>query len=223
MPRNHKENNKNENNGLNRNRNHSVSPEEPTIGKKPQWTELEITGTIRNLSPNLFHLQNLTALYVKNNNLQRLPPDINQLVNLRALDLSCNKLRSLPAELGDLMNLSFNNFKQDSRFCPYYPACYPNVINGIIGYTYISPNSLLFRELLLSHNFLRILPYELGKLFNLIVLGLHGNPLNKDIMTIYSEPNGTHKLLTYMLDNLQGRICLSLFLALPGAYNVQPL
>ncbi|XP_018334692.1 CCR4-NOT transcription complex subunit 6-like isoform X2 [Agrilus planipennis] len=184
MPRNHKENNKNENNGLNRNRNHSVSPEEPTIGKKPQWTELEITGTIRNLSPNLFHLQNLTALYVKNNNLQRLPPDINQLVNLRALDLSCNKLRSLPAELGDLMNL---------------------------------------RELLLSHNFLRILPYELGKLFNLIVLGLHGNPLNKDIMTIYSEPNGTHKLLTYMLDNLQGRICLSLFLALPGAYNVQPL
>lgn len=48
------------------------------------------------------------------------------------------------------------------------------------------------------------MPYELGKLFNLHVLGLHGNPLNKDITTIYSEPNGTHKLLTYMLDNLQG-------------------
>lgn len=63
-----------------------------------------------------------------------------------------------------------------------------------------------FRELLLNHNFLRILPYELGKLFNLMVLGLQGNPLNKDIMTLYSEPNGTQKLLTYMLDNLQGRI-----------------
>lgn len=62
-----------------------------------------------------------------------------------------------------------------------------------------------FRELLLNNNNLRILPYEIGKLFNLHVLGLHGNPLNKDIMTIYTESNGTHKLLTYMLDNLQGR------------------
>lgn len=65
--------------------------------------------------------------------------------------------------------------------------------------------NFIFRELQLSHNNLRILPYELGKLFNLIVLGLQGNLLNKDIMSIYSEPNGTHKLLTNMLDNLQGK------------------
>jgi len=37
-----------------------------------------------------------------------------------------------------------------------------------------------------------------------MVLGLMGNSLGKDIMTIYSEPNGTQKLLTFMLDNLQG-------------------
>ncbi|XP_050300487.1 CCR4-NOT transcription complex subunit 6-like isoform X2 [Anthonomus grandis grandis] len=36
-----------------------------------------------------------------------------------------------------------------------------------------------------------------------MILGLVGNPLSKDIMTIYSEPNGTQKLLTFMLDNLQ--------------------
>lgn len=141
-----------------------MSPEEAAAGKKTYWTELEITGTIRNLSPNLWHLEYLTALYLKNNCLTRLPPEICHLANLRSLDLSNNKLRSLPAELGDLIYL---------------------------------------RELLLNNNNLRILPYEIGKLFNLHVLGLHGNPLNKDIMTLYTEPNGTHKLLTYMLDNLQ--------------------
>lgn len=105
MPRNPKENNF-ENNATNNRRMHTfMSPEDIAAGKKSLWTELEITGTIRNLSPNLFQLQNLTALYLKNNHLQRLPPDICQLVNLRTLDLSRNKLRSLPAELGDLIYL----------------------------------------------------------------------------------------------------------------------
>lgn len=64
-----------------------------------------------------------------------------------------------------------------------------------------------FRELLLNQNFLRVLPYELGKLFQLQVLGLQGNPLSKDVMALYGngEPAGTNKLLTYMLDNLQGK------------------
>jgi CCR4-NOT transcription complex subunit 6 len=48
---------------------------------------------------------------------------------------------------------------------------------------------------------LRSLPYELGKLFHLVVLGLHGNPLTKDILSIYNDINGTNKLLTHMLDN----------------------
>jgi hypothetical protein len=48
---------------------------------------------------------------------------------------------------------------------------------------------------------LRNLPYELGKLFHLVVLGLHGNPLTKDILSIYNDMNGTNKLLTHMLDN----------------------
>lgn len=57
----------------------------------------------------------------------------------------------------------------------------------------------------MNQNFLRVLPYELGKLFQLQVLGLHGNPLSKDVMALYGEPSGTHKLLSYMLDNLQGK------------------
>ncbi|KAK9758843.1 Ubiquitin-conjugating enzyme [Popillia japonica] len=206
MPRTPKEN-KFENNGSNRRMHTYMSPEDLASGKKSLWTELEITGTIRNLSPNLFHLQNLTALYLKNNHLQRLPPTICQLVNLRTLDLSQNKLRSLPAELGDLIHLSVNPVSQRSRPPHYIPGSphYP-LITGTLSFpAFLPPFIILLKlqELLLSNNQLRILPYELGKLFNLIVLGLQGNPLNKDIMSIYSEPNGTQKLLSYMLDNLQ--------------------
>ncbi|XP_017764804.1 PREDICTED: CCR4-NOT transcription complex subunit 6-like isoform X1 [Eufriesea mexicana] len=145
-----------------------MSTEDANSGKKSCWPELEITGSIRNLSPNLWQLTHLTALYLNDNSLQRIPPEIGRLVNLRALDLSSNKLRSLPAELGDLIYL---------------------------------------RELLLNQNYLRVLPYELGKLFQLQVLGLQGNPLSKEIMALYGEPSGTHKLLSYMLDNLQATSC----------------
>ncbi|CAB3362119.1 Hypothetical predicted protein [Cloeon dipterum] len=141
-----------------------MGPEEAASGKKSFWPELEITGTIRNLSPRLWELSHLTTLYLNDNSLTRIPGEICNLINLRHLDLSSNKLRSLPAELGDLIFL---------------------------------------RELLLNNNFLRVLPYELGKLFKIQVLGLKGNPLTKEIMSLYMEPNGTHKLLTYMMDNLQ--------------------
>uniref|UniRef100_A0A1B6DP66 poly(A)-specific ribonuclease n=1 Tax=Clastoptera arizonana TaxID=38151 RepID=A0A1B6DP66_9HEMI len=146
-------------------RNHTImSPEDCASGKKSYWSELEITGTIRNLSPNLWHLQHLTCLYLNDNLLSRLPGDIQHLSNLRVLDLSSNKLRSLPTELGELIYL---------------------------------------RELLLNHNQLRVLPYELGKLFQLQILGLAGNPLSKECLKLYGEPNGTQKLLTYLLDSLQ--------------------
>ena len=62
----------------------------------------------------------------------------------------------------------------------------------------------LFRNLDLGHNQLRILPYELGKLFKLHVLNLKGNPLNPEILSVCSEPNGTSKLLTWLLYHLQG-------------------
>ncbi|XP_067215575.1 uncharacterized protein [Linepithema humile] len=161
-----------------------MSPEDFQAGKKSHWSDLEITGSVRNLSPHLWQMTHLTVLYMNDNSLQRLPPEIGRLVNLRILDLSSNKLRSLPAELGDLIYL---------------------------------------RELLLNQNFLRVLPYELGKLFQLQVLGLQGNPLSKEVMTLYGngEPAGTNKLLTYMLDNLQGELravlrlrrCLELYRA----------
>ncbi|XP_025016008.1 CCR4-NOT transcription complex subunit 6-like [Tetranychus urticae] len=131
-----------------------MSSEDVAAGKKSFWPELEITGTIRNLSPALWNMTHLTSLYLDNNNLCRIPSDIARLTNLTHLDLSSNKLRTLPSELGDLIRL---------------------------------------RDLLLNNNSLRVLPYELG---------LDGNPLTQEILVIYKEPNGTQKLLEYLLDNL---------------------
>lgn len=95
------------------------------------------------------------------------------------------------------------------------------------------------RELLLNNNQLRVLPFELGKLFQLQTLGLKGewlinpfvaipaskshgclrhdsihiavlpspgNPLAQEIMSLYQEPDGTRRLLNYLLDNLAGTI-----------------
>lgn len=61
---------------------------------------------------------------------------------------------------------------------------------------------IFYRELMLNNNQLRALPCELGKLFQLQLLGLHGNPLGSDIMSMYTT--GTNCLLTYLLDNLPG-------------------
>lgn len=82
-----------------------MTTEDVAAGKKSKWSELEITGPIRNLSPQLWQLQHLTSLYMSDNNLSRLPPEIVKLQHLVYLDLSSNKLRSLPAQLGELIHL----------------------------------------------------------------------------------------------------------------------
>ncbi|OZC10291.1 CCR4-NOT transcription complex subunit 6-like family protein [Onchocerca flexuosa] len=80
-----------------------MTEEELAQGKEPRWTELEIRG--RNLSPVLWEMRCLTALFLYRNHLTRIPCEISKLENLTVLDLSENKLRSLPAELGDMISL----------------------------------------------------------------------------------------------------------------------
>ena len=67
-----------------------LTTEEIQQGKKGKWTELEITGThytpqsyltyllgpVRALSPALWNLRHLTALYLNDNNLTRLPSEV---------------------------------------------------------------------------------------------------------------------------------------------------
>ena len=61
--------------------------EDVAAGKETNWPELEVVGSIRNLSPALWKLTHLTALYLDNNHLTRLPPNISLLRNLRNVNL----------------------------------------------------------------------------------------------------------------------------------------
>ena len=63
------------------------------------------------------------------------------------------------------------------------------------------------RELMLNNNLLRNLPFEMGRCFQIMNLGLAGNPLLQEIQVLYRDQsgNGTRKLLEHMLDNLNGK------------------
>ncbi|CAI2350728.1 unnamed protein product [Caenorhabditis sp. 36 PRJEB53466] len=82
-----------------------LTDEEMANGRTMRWTELEIHGRVKNLSPSLWKLTHLSALFLNHNQLSRLPPEIAQLTQLTMLDISHNKLRSLPVELGDMISL----------------------------------------------------------------------------------------------------------------------
>lgn len=73
--------------------------------EKKEWTELEVVGSVRNISPKLWTFTNLVALYLNDNKLTRLPAEISRLNKLQKLELSRNKLRTLPVELGDMTEL----------------------------------------------------------------------------------------------------------------------
>lgn len=73
--------------------------------EKKEWTELEVVGSVRYLSPKLWTFTNLVALYLNDNKLAELPPEISLLNKLQKLELSRNKLRRLPVELGDMIEL----------------------------------------------------------------------------------------------------------------------
>lgn len=47
-----------------------MSREDSENGKLSHWTEMEIRGPIKNLSPDLWTFTHLTSLYLNDNNLQ---------------------------------------------------------------------------------------------------------------------------------------------------------
>ncbi|XP_069163074.1 CCR4-NOT transcription complex subunit 6-like isoform X5 [Procambarus clarkii] len=119
-------------------------------------------------------------------NIRNISPAVWSLQHLTSLYLNDNCLSRIPAEIARLEHLMYLDL-----------SC--NKIRSLpaeIG------ELTRLRELLLNNNQLRVLPYEIGKLFNLQNIGLKGNPLTLEIQAVYSESNGTLKLLSYMLDNL---------------------
>ncbi|CAD0200493.1 unnamed protein product [Chrysodeixis includens] len=122
-----------------------------------------------------------------------LAPQLFQLTHLTALYLNDNSLQRIPPDISQLANLHTLDISNNKL------RSLPAELGDLIQ----------LRELHLHNNYLRVLPYELGKLFHLQLLGLQGNPLSKEMLSIYNDNNGTAKLLTYMLDNLQGKFnCL---------------
>ncbi|XP_076878103.1 CCR4-NOT transcription complex, subunit 6b [Brachyhypopomus gauderio] len=112
------------------------------------------------------------------------------LTHLTALHLGDNWLSRIPPDIAKLQNLVYLDLS--SNKIRSLPAELGNMVS--------------LRELLLNNNQLRVLPFELGKLFQLQTLGLKGNPLAQDLMSLYQEPDGTRRLLSYLLDNLAGAI-----------------
>lgn len=115
-----------------------------------------------------------------------------QLNHLTALYLSKNSLTRVPPDISKLKNLihldlSYNKLRS-----------LPTELGDMIQ----------LRELLLNHNHLRVLPYELGRLFQLQVLGIAGNPIQSEILSMVSEPSGTARLVSFLLDNLQSVLVL---------------
>ncbi|KAM8765307.1 CCR4-NOT transcription complex subunit 6 isoform 1-T3 [Rhynchonycteris naso] len=110
------------------------------------------------------------------------------LTHLTALHLSDNFLSCIPSDIAKLHNLVYLDLS--SNKIRSLPAELGNMVS--------------LRELRLNDNLLRVLPFELGKLFQLQTLGLKGNPLTQDILKLYQEPDGTKRLLNYLLDNLAG-------------------
>ncbi|XP_026136493.1 CCR4-NOT transcription complex, subunit 6b isoform X2 [Carassius auratus] len=123
-------------------------------------------------------------------NVRSLSSGLWSLTHLTALHLSENSLTSIPPEIAKLNNLVFLDLS--SNKIRSLPAELGNMVS--------------LRELLLNNNQLRVLPFELGKLFQLQTLGLKGNPLTQEVMSLYQEPDGTRRLLSYLLDNLNGAI-----------------
>lgn len=55
------------------------------------------------LTPSLFHLQHLTTLVLRDNQIEEIPPHISRLRNLQELDLSLNMLQYLPFEILEML------------------------------------------------------------------------------------------------------------------------
>lgn len=80
-------------------------------GKERHMLQLYLFGnSIRDLSPELFRLENLTVLSLRGNQLTYIPPEICRLINLKELNISQNRLSYIPSEMRDmkLLKLQLN-------------------------------------------------------------------------------------------------------------------
>ena len=124
------------------------------------------------------------ALDLSNLHLRSLSPNLFNYAFLTRLYLNGNALTELPREIRQLTNLrvldvSHNRLRE---LPPELGACFQ------LKYLYLFGNSV------------RTLPWELGSLVNLQFLGCEGNPLDPDLLKIFTDKSVTG-LIFYLRDN----------------------
>lgn len=75
-----------------------------------------------------------------------------------------------------------------------------NIPNDLILFF---PNDIILKLLFLFFSILKRLKPD-ADFISLSENSFPGNPLTQDILTLYLEPDGTRRLLNYLLDNLAG-------------------
>ena len=168
-----------------------------------QDTELDLRGIdLTSLPPEIGQLNNLTSLFLEDNQLKSLPPEIGQLTNLTRLDLEDNDLTSLPPEITQLTNLTEldlggNRQLEFKDICMAF-ASFPKSIRIDADNKYASnedENILLIKV----DGGLEILPPEIGQLDNLTTLDLEDN----DLTSLPPEIGQLTNLTRLDLDNNQ--------------------
>ena len=80
--------------------------------------------------------------------------------------------------------------------CPFFKCRFANKVFTI--------KSVVFSAVVWDIRIVRFY-FVVLTLHNISISGLGGNPLQPDLMSIYVSPNGTQKLLTFLLDHLTGK------------------
>ncbi len=130
-----------------------------TIGLK-EFKEFSLGyyNNFTELPKEIGHLQSLTKIDFKQNDLEILPKEIGDLVNLNSLNLDKNKLKKLPNEIGKLVNLD------ELLICDNILTELPKEIGDLLNLTVLD----------VSFNRLKVLPKEIGNLINLKRLDVGG-------------------------------------------------
>lgn len=158
----------------------------PEICKLTDITELDISrNQIRFLPPEIGKLSNLTKLYLNDNQLEKLPPEIGLLKNLKELDISRNKLSGLPEEISKLssltiLDLSRNQLKKLPEIGNLSKLIKLDLSRNEISKLPIKIGDLKnLLYLILDDNLLVNLPIQISNLINLKVLSANFNRLTK--------------------------------------------
>lgn len=160
------------------------------------------------LPPEIAQLQNLSALYLSDNQLSMLPPEITQLQNLTRLELSDNQLSTLPPEIIKLQHLTDLDLGRNQlSTLPSEITKLPNLTELDLSGNQLStlpPEIIKLQKLTrlnLRDNQLSTLPPEIAKLSNLTELDLNGNPLTDFPPEIVEQ--GTEAILEYLREQTE--------------------